>query len=85
MLTAWSFSLQYKFELGEDPLVPAEDDRVFEREGARVVVDQTSLDFVKGSTIDYHRELIRAAFRIVDNPKAEEGCSCGASFSVKLE
>ena len=75
---------QYKFDLEEGGEL-AEDDVKIERDGATVVVDETSLDFLKGSTVDYHTELIRAAFRIVENPKAEQGCSCGASFSVKLE
>ena len=63
----------------------SEDDVLIERDGAKVVIDETSLDFLKGSTLDYHTELIRAAFRIVENPKAEQGCSCGSSFSVKLD
>lgn len=63
----------------------SEEDRVIERDGAAVVIDETSLEFLQGSTIDFHRELIRAGFRIIDNPKAEGGCSCGVSFSVKLD
>ena len=57
--------------------------RVFDRDGAKVVIDQLSLDLLKGSTIDFHKELIRSSFRIVGNPNAEHGCSCGASFALK--
>ena len=58
-------------------------DRVFERDGAKVVVDELSLSFLDGSTVDYDEELIRSAFRIENIPQAEKGCSCGASFAVK--
>lgn len=61
---------QYKFDLENgDTKV---DDHLFERDGAKVVTDETSLEYLTGSTVDYHTELIRAAFRIVDNPLAEQ-------------
>ncbi|XP_029201912.2 iron-sulfur cluster assembly 2 homolog, mitochondrial-like isoform X1 [Acropora millepora] len=61
-----------------------EDDRVIERDGAKVVIDEVSLGYLKGSTVEYHEELIRSAFRISFNPNAEKGCSCGSSFTLKL-
>ncbi|XP_041350647.1 iron-sulfur cluster assembly 2 homolog, mitochondrial-like [Gigantopelta aegis] len=72
---------QYKFDL--DPSFNPED-RVIEKDGVKIVVDKESLEYLKGSTIDYSEELIRSAFRVVNNPVAEQGCSCGSSFNVKL-
>lgn len=56
---------------------------MFERDGARVVVDDLSLTFLGGCIVDYHEELIRSSFRVVDNPNAEIACSCGTSFAPK--
>ncbi|XP_018021590.1 iron-sulfur cluster insertion protein ErpA [Hyalella azteca] len=72
---------QYKFNL-EDKLQP--DDRRFGPPDASVVTDEVSLSFIKGATVEYHTELIRAAFRIVNNPQSKAGCSCGASFAIKI-
>ncbi|KAJ6913127.1 LOW QUALITY PROTEIN: hypothetical protein NC651_015584 [Populus alba x Populus x berolinensis] len=71
---------QYVFDL-DDKTSP--DDRVFETEGVRLVVDNISYDFLKGATVDYVEELIRAAFIVAANPSAVGGCSCKSSFMVK--
>uniref|UniRef100_A0A8C8SRH4 Iron-sulfur cluster assembly 2 homolog, mitochondrial n=1 Tax=Pelusios castaneus TaxID=367368 RepID=A0A8C8SRH4_9SAUR len=72
---------QYKFSL--DTVINP-DDRVFEQDGARVVVDVDSLAFVKGAMVDFSQELIRNSFQVLSNPQAERGCSCGTSFSIKF-
>ncbi|XAR69743.1 hypothetical protein NMG60_11001448 [Bertholletia excelsa] len=70
---------QYNFLL-DDKI--NEDDRIFERDGAKLVVDKISFDFVKGATVDYVEELIRSAFQVSSNPSAVGGCSCKSSFMV---
>ncbi|XP_069886203.1 iron-sulfur cluster assembly 2 homolog, mitochondrial [Dipodomys merriami] len=72
---------QYKFSL--DTVINP-DDRVFEQGGAKVVVDSDSMAFVKGALVDFSQELIRSSFQVLNNPQAQQGCSCGSSFSIKL-
>jgi iron-sulfur cluster insertion protein len=57
------------------------DDRVFERGGVKVVVDDTSLDLLSGAEIDFVEDLVGAAFQ-VRNPNAKSSCGCGSSFSI---
>ncbi len=57
---------------------------MFEREGARVIVDECSLDLLKGSTIDFNEDMMRSAFTVVGNPQADAACGCGSSFQAKI-
>jgi iron-sulfur cluster insertion protein len=57
------------------------DDKVFERDGARVVIDEVSLDLLKGSEVDFIEDLLGAYFKI-QNPNATSSCGCGSSFSI---
>ena len=69
---------QYGFSF--DDTVNA-DDRTFERDGVKLVVDEVSLDLLAGSEIDYVEELIGASFQI-NNPQATSSCGCGTSFAI---
>jgi len=69
---------QYSFALDD---ARADDDLVIERDGATVLVDPMSLDFLKGAELDFVDDLIGAAFKI-NNPNATSSCGCGTSFSV---
>ena len=59
----------------------SDEDLVFESFGTKFVVDDTSLDLLDGSEIDYVQELIGASFQ-VKNPNATASCGCGTSFSI---
>jgi iron-sulfur cluster assembly accessory protein len=69
---------QYRFGLADR--VEA-DDRVAIQDGVTLVVDETSLDLVRGSAVDYVESLGGASFQVT-NPNAASGCGCGSSFSV---
>lgn len=51
--------------------------------GARVVMDEPSLELLKGSKVDYTMELIGSQFKVVGNPAASSSCGCGTSFDIK--
>jgi iron-sulfur cluster assembly accessory protein len=55
------------------------DDFVFSQHGVDVLVDPQSLEFLKGSEIDYVESIQGSGFRI-KNPNAKTSCGCGKSF-----
>jgi iron-sulfur cluster assembly accessory protein len=69
---------RYEFDLARET---RPDDLVIEREGARVLVDTTSLEFLAGAELDYTDALMGAHFA-VKNPNASASCGCGTSFSI---
>jgi iron-sulfur cluster insertion protein len=58
-----------------------QDDFAFARDGVELVIDEVSLELVKGSEIDFVEDLMGAYFQ-VRNPNAASSCGCGNSFSV---
>ncbi len=69
---------QYTFSLDEET-GPA--DRTVEKDGVTLVIDQSSYQYLAGSTVDYTEGLEGAMF-VVNNPNAASTCGCGASFSI---
>ncbi len=56
-------------------------DIVSEFDGLKVLVDEVSLPYIAGTTLDYVEGLHNAGFRF-DNPRATRTCGCGSSFSA---
>jgi iron-sulfur cluster assembly accessory protein len=68
----------YRFGLADDI---APDDLFTVRDGVTLVVDEMTLDLVRGGEVDFVESLGGAAFQ-VRNPQAASGCGCGSSFSI---
>jgi iron-sulfur cluster assembly accessory protein len=69
---------QYKFDMDR---TRAADDRVISREGAVILIDPVSVNYMAGSEIDFVDDLIGASFK-VNNPQAKASCGCGTSFAL---
>jgi iron-sulfur cluster insertion protein len=69
---------QYSFSLDADE---TPDDVVIARDGSRLLVDSISLEYLRGSEVDFVEDLSGAGFRI-NNPLAVSSCGCGNSFAV---
>ncbi len=57
------------------------DDIVIEQDGVQMIVDDFSVQYIRGSEIDYVDSLMGAGFT-VHNPNAVHSCSCGSSFDT---
>jgi iron-sulfur cluster assembly accessory protein len=69
--------LQYKIDFD----LPKVTDKVFEKDGAKVLVDMKSLLYLGGTELDYKEELMQSGF-VFQNPNVKKSCGCGASFTV---
>ncbi|MEL6437306.1 MAG: iron-sulfur cluster insertion protein ErpA [Pseudomonadota bacterium] len=68
----------YKFDLVAER---NDDDIIFEKDGATVLVDEMSMVYMVGSVIDFVDDLMGQSFQI-KNPNAVASCGCGTSFSI---
>lgn len=69
----------YVFDIAKDV---SEDDHVYESFGAKVVVNEASLPYLKGSELDYVKEGLGHMFKVM-NPNVKASCGCGESFAVE--
>lgn len=69
---------QYGFSFDE---AVNEDDTVVSSNGADIIVDPLSYQYLVGSNVDYVEDLQGAKF-VVKNPLAATTCGCGSSFSI---
>ena len=58
-----------------------DDDIVIEKDGATVVVDGISAEYLRGSELDFVDDLMGQAFKM-KNPNATATCGCGTSFAM---
>lgn len=67
-------------------LAENEDLLVFEREsGGKIMIDESSLEILQDSKLDYTKELIGSQFKIVDSPYTSSSCGCGSSFEFDFD
>ncbi len=69
---------QYTFTIVD---ASTRDDLVLERDGAVVLIDPVSIEYMKGAEIDFVDDLIGRSFKI-HNPNATASCGCGTSFAL---
>ena len=69
----------YRYDLVGDDRQP--DDFVVEKDGATILVDSISIQYMAGSEIDFVDNLMGQSFQI-RNPNAVASCGCGTSFSI---
>jgi iron-sulfur cluster insertion protein len=69
----------FAYDLYFDQLT--EMDRTFDSHGVKLIVDEMSLQYLAGTTVDYVEGLQGAGFKF-NNPNVKSTCGCGSSFSV---
>jgi iron-sulfur cluster assembly protein len=58
-----------------------DDDKVFEDNDVKIIVDKKSFLYLVGTTLEYSGGLNGTGF-VFNNPNAQRTCGCGESFSL---
>jgi iron-sulfur cluster assembly accessory protein len=72
--------LQYGMALDDND--PEAGDKVFEHAGVKIIVDELSLGYMEGASVDYVDDVLGGGFKI-ENPNATSSCGCGSSFKTE--
>ena len=72
--SGWAYAVSIASEYGKN-------DQVFEDKGIKIVVDNESLPFLDGSSIDFTQSGLNRTFQF-NNPNATDECGCGESFTI---
>lgn len=59
----------------------ADEDKVFEDNGVKIIIDKKSFLYLIGTTLEYSGGLNGSGF-VFNNPNANRTCGCGESFSL---
>jgi len=72
--SGWAYEVSIASEIEND-------DQVFEDKGIKIVVDNESLPYLEGSSIDFTQSGLNRTFQF-NNPNATDECGCGESFTI---
>ena len=72
--SGWAYEVSIASAFGDD-------DQVFEDKGVKIVIDNESFPYLKGSSIDFAIKGLNRTFEF-DNPNATDECGCGESFTI---
>jgi iron-sulfur cluster assembly protein len=69
--------MSYRLEFDKEP---GTEDKIYEEQGVKILVDKKSSVVLNGTTLDYTDGLQGTGF-VFQNPNAKSTCGCGSSFS----
>jgi iron-sulfur cluster assembly protein len=89
MLRVWVAGLGcsgFRYGLGIEDRAPEQDDKIFEANGIRVIIDPQSLSYMEGSTVDFIEDPQNGGFSIANpNPAPQKECGCGGACRTSAQ
>lgn len=72
----------FQYGMALDDGEPEDGDQTFVQDGVHIRIDDLSLNYMDGSSVDYVDDPMGGGFKI-DNPMAVRSCGCGNSFQTE--